>query len=187
MNDMRNLWQNQETEPVKMPVEQIRKRAQAFQRKIRLRNSIEYAGVVFIVVAFGFMLRGVRDPILRAGDIVCMAGALYVAYQLHRRGSSRTPPADVTCLEFHRGELQRQRELHRNVWSWYLAPLVPGLATIILAALMAQPGRLPHPRLIIAAYTSVCALLFLVIWKLNGRAAEKLQRRIEELDAFERQ
>jgi len=180
---MRKLWQNQEVEHIKMSLEEIRSRARAYQLKIRLRNSMEYAAVAFIVIFFGLMIRGVQDTVMRLGDGLLIVGALYVAYQLHNRASAKAVPADTACVEFHRRELSRQLDFHRKIWSLYLAPLVPGIAVIIVAGAMANTGHVPHARLFITAYSCVCALAFFFVWWLNQVAARKIQRRIEELDA----
>lgn len=50
-----------------------------------------------------------------------------------------------------------------------------------------NPGHLEHPGVIIALYAMLIAALFLVIAKLNSRAARRIQGQIEELDELSRQ
>ncbi len=182
-NDMRNLWQSQKTEPIEMSLEQIYQRAQAYQRKIRWRNAREYVGAALVVIFFGYTIWTVPQPLMRVGPALCIAGALYVAYQLHKRGSSKPVPSDISCIDFHRRELSRQVELLRGVLWWYLGPLVPGLAVIIINSAISKPGHWRYSQLFVALYACFCALAFYFIWRLNQRAADRLQHMIDELDA----
>ena len=124
------------------------------------------------------------------GDALLIAGGLYMAFQLRRRGAAGTAPADRalrTWLDFHRHELQRQRDLLRDSWRWYLGPFVPGLVVIVIAGLAANPGRPRHPWLFIGAYSVLAALAILGIRRIHLRGVRKLQRQIDELDATERE
>jgi hypothetical protein len=189
-NDMRSLWQGQRTEPVTMSLDELRKKARKYQRKIGRRNALEYAAAVLVVVFFGYTIWRVHDMFMRVGGGLCIAGMVYMASQLHKRGSAKSVPGDMaltTCLDFHRRELERQRDLLRSSWSWYLGPMIPGLVVIILGGIMANPGRLQHPRLFVAAYAGLCALAFFWVRQLHKRYVRRLQRQIDELFAVERQ
>ena len=45
----------------------------------------------------------------------------------------------MSCLEFHRSELVRQRDLLRSVWWWYLLPFVPGMLLIPVGSSLDDP------------------------------------------------
>lgn len=189
-NDWKDLWQSQPVERVTMSLEEIRRQAVSFQRKIRLRNLREYAAVAFIVVFFSFSIFKFPDGLTRTGCALLIAGVLYVAWQLHRRGSAKAVAADMaseTCIAFHRRELERQRDAVRAVWSWYLGPMVPGMAVIMLAGLLANPGHLAHPGRFVGAYAVVVALVFFLVGRMNQRAAHKLQRKIDALAEMEKE
>jgi Flp pilus assembly protein TadB len=99
-------------------------------------------------------------------------------YQLYSRASAKTVPADLGLtgsLEFHRRELVRQRDMVESVWSWYLAPFVPGLLVFIKGVF---PKHGPGFVLALAFH----ALVFGGIWWLNRRGARRLTRQIAELD-----
>ena len=80
-----------------------------------------------------------------------IVGTLFMVYTLHKRGSARTVSAEFelrTCMDFHRKELQRQRDLLRDVWSWYLLPFVPGMLVFragLLEQALERPNA-PHKR-----------------------------------------
>ncbi len=94
------------------------------------------------------------------------------------------PVSGEALIDFHRGELTRQRDALRSVAVWYLAPFFPGVILLFLgrwfqAHASHRPVGLDH--LIIVLCGVIIALFWLVVWLLNQRVAERLQRRIDEL------
>jgi hypothetical protein len=112
-----------------------------------------------------------------------IVGTIYVMFQLHRRGSARSLPADVgikASLEFHRVELERQRDALHGVWHWYLLPFVPGLAAGLVVT------GLDHGIHGVLIRMGVFFVLVLAgVWALNEWGARRLDRRIQELKAME--
>ena len=161
-----------------MSVDEIRRRAGKFQKKIYWRNAREYAAALTVVVFVGLGLWLTSDALLRVAFGLMIAGLLYVMWHLHRRGSSRSLPADLglaSGIEFYRRELERQRDLLDSVWAWYLGPLIPGFVAFIVAYHM----HIGHSLAVTA--------LVVFVWLLNHRAARRLQRQIDELNALEGQ
>ena len=186
-DDVRNLWLCQNVEHTPMTLEQVREKARDCQRTIRWRNAVEYAAIAATSVFFAWTIFRIPLAGMRVGAALCILGGWYVAYQLHRRARSRSAPADLAptpCMEFHRGELVRQRDYLRKIWQWYLGPFVPGLASLIVAAGAANPSRLPRVWPFLAGYALVVALAFFLIARMNLRAAGRLQKQIEDLDGW---
>lgn len=186
-NDMRSVWQNQKTEGIQMSVDEIRRRAGKFQSKIYRRNAREYVASFIVVVFFGYEFWRAPDLLTHAGFALMIAGVLYIAWQLHARGSARSLPGELglsSNLEFHRRELERQRDLIRNVWPWYLGPVIPGWVVLTAALARTNPGHLRHIGLSLTLLDTFAALFFVFIWKLNQRGARRLQHRIDELKAL---
>lgn len=184
-DDLKNLWQSQSVEPVQMSLEEIRRKAEKFQRKIRHRNLREYGGAIIVLGGFSYYIW--KFPAVRLGSAMIIAATLYVVYQLHKRGSARTVPESMalgTSLDFHRRELERQRDLIRDVWKWYLLPFVPGLLAFIAVPLLDVP---PDKWIRVLPFILLFAAFFYGIWKLNQRGADKLQRQIDELDALNKE
>ena len=182
--NLKSLWQNQSVEPVQMSLEEIRQKAERFQKKIRHRNLREYVAAVLVVAGYGFYIWFL--PYVRVGSVLVIAGTLYVVYQLHKRGAAKPVPESLalgTCVEFHRLELERQRDLVRNVWKWYLLPLVPGMLGVIAGLLLHLPA---DERLRMLPFSLLCAAVFWAIWAWNRRGANKLQRQIDELNSMNR-
>ena len=169
-----------------MSPEIIRKRANKFERKILWRNAREYVAALIAAVLLGYFLVTARDLFARVTFGLFIAGLAWMVVQLHRKGSVRTMPTEIstlTSLQFYRTELERQREAVNTVWSWYLAPLIPGFLVYTVWSAIRSPR--PAAWLGLALIDVVIAGVFYVVWKMNVRAARCLQRMIDELKAAE--
>jgi len=196
-SDMTSVWRNQPRESVEISLDDIRRKAQKFQRRILWRNLREYAAAAIVIASFGYIFWGASPvPLIRAGCGLLIVGTLFAMYALHRKGSARSVPAEMvfrTCIEFHREELRRQRDLARSVWTWYLLPFVPGLAVFLLGDFlrtMQMPNAPAHRGVIEMVFALVavgCALVFVGVAKLNQWGARKIQREIDALDAMEKE
>jgi hypothetical protein len=181
--DPRELWQGQPTAAPPPSLEEVRRRALAFERTIHRRNLREYVAAVLVVLFFGWHAATGDEVSLRLGSTLVVAGTLFVVAHLWRKGSPAAPPAAAAltpCLDFRRAELERQRDLLRSVWWWYLLPLVPGLVVLLGGHVLEHPesGR------VVGLFAAFCALLFLAVGWLNHYAARDLDR---EIDAMEKQ
>ena len=184
-DDLKQLWQQQHTEGVRMSLEQIQSNATSFQRTIRRRNAREYAAALLVVLFFAWRFSHTSDMLMRVSFGLLIASAIYVAWQLHAKGSVQPLPKEaglLSYLEFQRRELERQRNLLRSIWRWYLGPMIPGLAVLLVAVARTHPGHLNRPGPLVALNALVFAAAFFAIAQLNRRAARKLQHRIDELD-----
>lgn len=189
--DIRGVWQSQPTQPPRISRDDLRRRMQKFERRISRRNLREYASGIFVIAASAFCEWRLPAPLFRLGSGLAIAGALYVMFQLHRRASARPAPEDLglnTCIEFHRQVLARQRDALRGVGSWYLLPLVPGLAVIMVGTARnqwaAHPDQLGHLIMGYGIVAGLVAVVFLAVWRLNQRGADRLQDQIDELTAL---
>jgi Flp pilus assembly protein TadB len=182
---LKTLWQNQHTEHVQMSLTEIRHNAQRFQRKIRNRNLREYVAAIFVFVVFSYFAW--RFPPMRLGCALTIAGTLYVMYQLYTRGAAKTVPEAVAlsaCIDFHRRELERQRDLAREVWTWYLLPIIPGPIAVVAVPLWHSP---PEHWVRALPFMILLPTTCYVTWRLNKRGADKLQRQIDDLNAIDRE
>jgi len=185
-NRSQELWQSQPVEGIKMSADVIRQRAGKFERRIFWRNIREYASSLVAAVLFAYFFATTHIVLFRVAYALFIAGLAWVVLQLHRQGSARSMPGGMgtlTCLQFFRADLERQRDVVINVWSWYLAPLVPGFVVLTVGSVIARP----YPAGLIAAafLDAVVAVVFVLVWKMNRRAARCLQRMIDELSAAE--
>lgn len=186
---MQQLWQNQQTEGFPVSVDQIRVSAGRFQRKVSRRNVRESLAALVVVIFFGAQMVMSTGMLLRTGDLLVIAASIYVIWHLWSRGSALPLPEDAglsNWIEFRKRELGRQRDLLSSVWRWYMGPVIPGLALVLIAGGLANPALHKHPYFVVAFPALAIAALFVVVGWLNHRAARRLQRQIDELDALSR-
>jgi uncharacterized protein len=183
-NQAQQIRQSQPVEGIKLSADAIRKRAGKFEHKISRRNLREYIASLLAAVGFVYFFAKADDVLFRVTWGVFIAGMGWVVVQLHRKGSARSMPAASgasTCREFFRAELERQRDVVSNIWPWYLAPLIPGFVVYTVAYAVAFPR--PASWAGLALLDGIVVALFLLVWKMNRRAARCLQRTIDEFYA----
>jgi hypothetical protein len=182
MDEFRNLWQSQEVEEMRMAIEELRAKAGKFHRRIQRRNLIEQLGALYVVIVFGRGFMTTTELVPRIAAALAIAGAIYVAWHLQKWGASNSLPAElgrVSCVGFYRGELERQRDLLRGVWKWYLGPLLPGLAVFTIYRIRtAQPIGGMSP----VVYAVVGGAIFCAAGWVSHWAARRIEARIAELD-----
>jgi Flp pilus assembly protein TadB len=180
------LWCDQRVEGFKMSAEDIRKRAGTLERKVRWRNIREYVAALMAMAMAAYFFATTHGLLVRTTFALFIGGLAWMVVQLHRRGSARRAPAGVdtsTGLRFFREELVRQRNMLRSVWAWYLAPLIPGFVVYTIGYAVTFPR--PAVWAGLALLDGLVAAMFLVIWKLNVRAARRLQRMLDSLNGAE--
>jgi hypothetical protein len=109
---------------------------------------------------------------------------IYMIYRINGRGApgKNLPESGFeNCLEFHKRELVKQRDLLRTVWSWYLGPMIPGLV-VTLGASVAAKVRHPSDWLRLVPILIVFSAFFWAVARFNQRAANCLQRQIDDLN-----
>lgn len=186
--DLQRLWQSQPTEYDPMTLAQIHHEAERLQARVRRRNLIEYAaGAVAMLFFLPVMVVG-HGWMMRAGAGLVIAGMLFIFWRLSRVGPARSPVpsaagAGAALVDFQRDELIRQRDALRGVGTWYLAPVLPGFALLLLGRWFGAPAAhrtVANDHLIIGLAGAISALVLLVIWLLNQRGADRLQKKIDE-------
>lgn len=190
--DLKQLWQSQEQENAPMPLEQIQAAAGRFQRRVRIRNLIEYAAGLIVIPSFAWQALNAPHPLYQAGAAMIAVGALVCLWQLHLRGGARRTPgaSAASVMDFHRSELARQREAMGSVWLWYLGPFAPGMALCLASLWLHPPARYAlnpaEGRANVALAAALAVLVFLGVFALNRLGARRLQREIDRLDALGR-
>jgi hypothetical protein len=106
--NLRELWQNLETERTTMSAEQLQLKAMGFLKKNR-RDLIARLAFAILASAFGgFVAVTARLTTVRIAAAVVMTMVLINAIRnLHL--SYRGKETWTSCLEFYRSELQKQR------------------------------------------------------------------------------
>jgi hypothetical protein len=179
--DPQSLWQGQPAAGHTMSLDELRSHSRRLERRIGRRNLREYIAAAFVVPAFAWAAWAAPLPVMRVGSVLVVVATIFVVYHLHRHGAAWTMPADMgltDCLAFLRGELERQRDLLRGVWKWYLLPFAPGMILIYLGPVLARPDLASR-----AVWPAAATLVFFVfIGELNRRVAKKIQAKIDALE-----
>lgn len=185
--DLKSLWRDQLIEDRPVTLDNIRKNADVFQSQIRRRNRREMIAAGLVLLIFGFYTWVFPGWMIKTGSALVMVGTLWIVWQLRRRASAGSLPesSGMALLEFHRQQLLRQRDAAKSVAWWYIAPMIPGVVMMTLGRYFQfhAPGRtLAWDHQIVILCSAIAALTFAIVWLLNAWAAERLQRRIDELD-----
>ncbi|GAC1351944.1 MAG: hypothetical protein NVSMB1_09880 [Polyangiales bacterium] len=181
--DLSSDWQTQEATMSPVSLDQVMAKARKFQRRIWFRNLREHLAATIVVLAFGARLWSSENWAVHLGCAGIVIGAIFISVRLAIEGRSRRVEdigavTTVEYLKFYRRELIRQRDLLKRVVRWYLAPLVPGTAVLLVGELLASYRIDVRPVV-------VTVLLFLIVFvgvaRLNAHGARKLQREIDAL------
>jgi len=187
--DPKQAWQNSGDAHEPPEFAEIRLRADKLYRRVRRRNLIEYTACIVLVIFASRNIFVLPHILQKLGSASLVAAACYVAWQLHRRGSAVAPEmaGEVPLYAFARAQLVRQRDALRSIFWWYLLPLIPGIALILIGNGQ-DPGTASHvPIWVRWVALGVIVSVFVGAWWLNQVAARKLQGRIDEIDALTRE
>lgn len=182
-------WQADPTEPFRIPVDALRARVNRLARRTRVRNYGGYATSAVVLAGALWWMTLIADPFATAGALLTMAGALTIAAQL-RATRSGGPIAGRTAalgrtpsIEFHRAELERQRDFHRGSQLWIrLGVFASGALLFFVGFARANP----HLAGTIGWEALAVVLMLAAAVPLNAWYARDYQRQIDQLDHLQR-
>ena len=116
------LWQSQSSDKPAMSLEQVRDKARQLERRVARRNRREYIAAVVAVFSYGWILASARwrCSYRRRADHRGDDPHLLPAAREWIRPSLQADVGIKNSLEFYRVQLERQRDLLRSVWLWFL-------------------------------------------------------------------
>ena len=178
-----------ESGPVSL--DELQQEAKKFQTGIRRRNIANYAAVPIIAGWAGWRFLNTSVPMMHVAQISVVAAVIYIVWQMHRRGSAGVLPVNdsaATWLDFHKRQLERQRDAHRSAWKWELVPITLVSVVLFLGIVMEHRtlGWPPvGPLALILAIVAAIVFMGFNAWRRRLRAADKLQLQIDELGTFQ--
>jgi hypothetical protein len=179
-DDIRILWQADDTGLAPLPLDEVKRRAATFDGIVGRRNRREYIAAAFVAAAFAVYAAILPEPLLKIGSLLVIAGTFFVTWQLTLRSPCPDPAAEAADIRSHyRDRLVREEHMLARVGLWYLAPMLPGLLVFMVGQALAAGSA--HP-LGFAAYVALPLMLFTGIWLLNRRAAAMLRLQIDRID-----
>jgi hypothetical protein len=172
------LWRKQEAEDAGMGLEQVKARLAAFQAKVRR----ERAWGLLIGLAGAAMTAWVWTrnalPLVRAGDVLLGLGYMVIIVRVWKRPPAGPIGDGADCVAFLRAQLRRRRRMTSGGWIRLIAPLLPGLAVMLLGLAQAAAGRLQQLTPILA----LLALWLVVMLVLQRRGTARIDAEIAALD-----
>ena len=188
MNDPRNIWQNQPTEPFHMSTDEIRHKAQQRYTEARMRALLSIAMGLGLCALFAWASARAHETVTRMGWGLVSLWCIWFAYHAYRWmwPDRLAPDATVsTSLEFYQRELDRRRDYALHVWGRSGLPFCfLGLAMVVLPPLIQAPAAQRLNALPFFVLLVIWIAAFIVLRKRDRR---KLQQEIDELQAFERE
>jgi hypothetical protein len=178
--DIGQMWRQQPHAGHPLSLDEIRTRASNLDARVKQWNLIGAVTVAGVLVKSAWEIWVDTDLLERAGDTLMCVALLYVIHRFWRYARAAAAPAlgRVSCAEYYRARLVRERELSGEGWK-YILPFVPGVALIVIGR--AVQGRPPIQLLFLFG---LALLLFAaVVWVI----ARRTRRLEEELDALDRQ
>ena len=190
LNDPRNIWQNQPTEPFKMPATDLRRKALELQSKARFAALFTIIIGIICCVVFAWSFARAHAALARMGWALTSLCMIYAAYHVYKWTWPGNLPEEApinTCLEFYRRELERQRDYSHRWWRSGL-PVLTLLGVVMAAVGTGARNAPPHPLLNALPFFVLLAIWAVAFFFLKKkRGPQDLQREIEELRAFERE
>lgn len=181
--DARLLWREQAVAALQpLPADALAAQAHRLQHTVGRRNRRETVAAALVAVVFLGYAWFFPYWLTKLGALLNVAGVGVMLWQLRRRASAQPPPEALAAslLQFHRAELARQRDALRSAWRWYVAPLVPGLVLFLCGRQIENGQWRP------GVFVATVAVLAAIVW-INRRAANRLQREIDDLDTLTRE
>jgi len=157
-----------------------------FDNRLSMSNALEISAGIFVIIVFLFYayLFKSKPVLLPLGSVLIAGGGLYIiVYILRNRMRKGEIPSKDEKLEYFKYWIhwyENTYKLGRNIFWWYLLPLIPGFIAFTIG--MAQ---LSHGRSLQTLTKVGSAALILgggVFWLNRYYASKKLQRRIDKLN-----
>ncbi len=162
-----------------------------FDRRVFLRNLVEYTAVAIVLVRSGFEIASGERPLI--APLTSIVAALFIAsyiWRKHRETSPLNPEASArTYRDALLKRLDRQIELGRTVRYWYVLPvwlffLVVFAYGAVRMLTNATESGTPFPGLFFQTVefllaTGICVV---VIWLNEHRNLRKLEKESERVE-----
>lgn len=150
--------------------------ANVFEKNTR-RANLSLLIVVAFIAFLGCWRATIGQPASGriAGGLI-LALALYVLYQLYKKGWTTATPGET-----YRDQLARRRDALLGIWSWFLGPILAAMLAFAWSFPLADLSR-PKLWVNVAPFMTLACVWSWMMWNLARRAARRLQKEIDDLD-----
>ncbi len=150
------------------------------QEVLRRQVRVEMGAGVCVAAGFALMCAFAPNVTVRSALALMAAGGAFIALYLISYARVRPMRADLgfdASLAHYRSYLQRMHQLYRTAVWWYVLPLAIGSVVLVIAMAVRSSDPLP----VLFAGLALIAVLGLSVQQMNGWAASKVQRRLDQL------
>lgn len=184
---VRAAWRSENEELYTISVEELRSKAEQLSARVHRRNLVEYCAAALVAAIDCYYFLHFGSLLARIGSALMLAAIAWIVLHLRQHGSiAPIPMQTLQSLDFLTVELMRQRDLLRDVWNWYLLPLIPGMTLFLLGLHQikgAGGSSLVSERALLHT-VAACIIGFALIAFANNVAAGRLQRQIDHLNSL---
>ena len=109
IDDARGMWQGQESVVTRMSADEMRMRAERWDRAFSATNWIAFACAGVLLAFFAWMLVVHQAALQRMGALVGIASAVHLV-GVGMRVGSRWVDSGATCVRAYKAQLERRRQ-----------------------------------------------------------------------------
>jgi MFS family permease len=192
------VWQAQHLETPRISMDFVRHQAEKLNSAWRVEMRVMVLGIVLTIIVLATALALRPSPALhvtkiaelvwsvRAGSFLLVAGAVYLWFDMRRRGQLLTLSRNegvVPTLETYRSELRRRRDYYLGAWRWSFWPVIPAGVVILGGAGLydQRPGR--WLRILVLAALLVAGLALVALH--NHGKGRRYQRELDALASLD--
>jgi hypothetical protein len=170
-------------------LKEVQRNHQTLESSLLRRDIVEVVAAAVVTGVFGFMAVRLNEWSL----FLCSFGGLFVGtfFVVDRWIQSRKHPRPATdqslqsCIQTSLVQVNHQIWLLKNIFWWYLLPLIPGMVAFLSAVGWKMHEVGPLALLLVAAVGLLCAFVFWGVYLLNQQAVKKtFEPRRDELEAL---
>lgn len=184
-NEIKALWQAQETETSTMTLVAIRALARNYSDNTRGRLWIGIAVAAVEVLMFGLYAWRAPNDLLRIGYLIILAGVGWMTWRIGSKWPSRLPATEtstVALIEFHRAQLVQQQT--GPAWiTLTAAPIFAGMVVVMFGFQRMRPNMFLANA---APLIGLCLVWWVAAFVLQRRQARRLAEQIAEMDELRR-
>ncbi|HLZ76703.1 hypothetical protein [Phenylobacterium sp.] len=182
---LKALWQGQEKETPTMTAIAVRALARNYVENMRGRIWLAFTFGVFEVLLFGLQAWRAPNGFMRAGDVIMMAGGVWMIWRIIAKRPGRLPPPEAsiaTLIDFHRAELERQ-PTNASWMAVTAAPIFAGMLVVVVGMQKARPNM---SLANVAPFLSLIIVWWIWAFVLQKRQAKRRAEQIAEMDQLRR-
>lgn len=159
---------------IKSLTEDICRRNLAFERDLWKRDLNEFGASVLVAIFFsgiGFWMEAWTLYMCAAGGL--FVGVFLFASRWHQRKTR--PSNDASLKSYAEGYLHQVRYqtwLLKNIFWWYLLPLLPGIGLFLGSLLASSPDWFAAESIVVIVVAMFCMAVFVYTYRLNKAAVE---------------